>query len=220
MLAEYPSLDKNSTPRIKIRICKKCNERMGTQIEVPAAVLLKPLFTGAESVVKIDQQQILAKWIFKVSLLEAFASSRPDNWGYSNLRQILHKLVIADQIPSCMVRLGTRHLDDEEDALPRRYTGDLLPVTQMPRSAYFAVSTHLHLVWELVVGVDREISGFARRTDSKTRWLQRVWPPPGGSVDLSQTEPLALGQIEAMRHDFMSNRKLHPNLAHPRRRNY
>lgn len=219
MLAEFPPSTKVAPARIKIRICQRCNERLGVQVEQPSSDVLKPLLAGDSALVGPSQHEIIARWVVKVSLLEAFASSRPTNWGYDNLRKILHRLVTTNEIPLAVVRLGTRSLVDQDD-LSRTYIGDVLPIRQMPRTAYFAVSTHLRLMWELVVGADREMRNFARRTEGKRRWLQRIWPSPGCAVDLSRSEPMTFGQIEAMRRAFMASRNQQPNLAVPRRRNY
>ncbi|MGW4829628.1 hypothetical protein ACWEOG_18745 [Amycolatopsis japonica] len=210
-------------PRHKLRICERCNAQMGKTFENSSADILKSLIDGEPLSLDQHEQKVVAGWTAKTMLLTCLGDGGKDGWGYELARQNLLHMMESGELPmNTSIRLGeispyNEGNDDDDPMEATDYVGNIVPISHMPKFAFFGVNVFGSLVCEALTGVlprDRYVNWTAKR-DFR---LVRIWPRPGGPVEWPPPETLSRGQIAAMRRAFVEARTPAANLGYPRRR--
>lgn len=198
-------------PRVKVRICRACNGRLGRVFENDAPTLIGPLVAGDAVTLTRRDQIRLGSWLTKCTLLGNFAGTKPHEWGHDIVRGLLLEMMQTGR-PACYtsVRIGRHPLGEKADpAVPPR---QLVPATT-PRFAFFGVNAVGHLVYETVVGGTTDILEHVARTDGHYDELVRVWPPRPEPVSWPPPRPLDLQTIMRMREAWIAAQR--PGTALP-----
>jgi hypothetical protein len=185
--------------RIKLRICRDCNDLMASRFEDHVAPLITRMMEGNPVSLNAQQQEDVSGWVIKTTLLmglkEEVAKGRPNEPA----RLALLPLITAGVIPpGSSVRIA--EFPAGEDAPPDE-TADLaqlLPGGPPMPLHFFGVNTLARVAFEVILGEPSAVSRFIQRTPDTDR-LRRIWPPPSGEVPLPPPHVLTRGDVAALR---------------------
>lgn len=204
--------------RVKMRICATCNGRLGRRFEAPAAHLLKPMVGGEPITLSTQEQSRVGSWAIKTSLMLAFSGLTQSSWGYELARHLINQTIAEGHPPKyASVRLGHQSITTSPPNDPPKLP-ELVPVRQMPRSAFFGVCTVGHLAWIMVVGGTEDILQYASWCETDERYLQRVWPPRREAVAWPPPGSLNEEVMSDIRKAFVKSRPPRANYSEPMHR--
>lgn len=185
-------------PRYKIRICRTCNETLGRRYESNAAPIMRPMVGDEPTQLSVSDQQIVAAWIVKTTLLMSFVGSPANHRDHLFAQFLLQRLIAGEDLAlSASVRLA-RYDPRSPDEAQHHDVSHLLPDGRASRVSFFAVSTLGWLAWELAIGVQEELLPITSRVDAAGKFVD-IWPSPLSTVTWPPPKPLTRGELIGLR---------------------
>ena len=214
---------RKAPPRIKVRICRACNGRLGRLFEQNASALLRPVFEGRQIRWDMNQQVAVGAWVTKTALLGCLAGAlHPEATGplTSHSLEAARRSIIdmmCTKLPPVQTAVFLGRLGHPSEAHSDA-VGPLLPEQGLPPFSLFSCSTMGGLVWEMVLGTDENVLPYVSWADRERVALKRVWPPVSGSFDWPPDVPLTASALTVIRQGYLAAAK--PGVPAPWRRTW
>lgn len=192
-------------PRVKLRICRDCNEELGRRFESPLSPLLKRMVIGDTVMLDSAAQGSIGAWIAKTSLLSLLMREQMSSDVVKSATAVALRRLIETRTLSFPASVRLFHVSptlQSEAALRRVVPGGKAPY---PVGAY-AVSFFGQFGYEFFNATSELVEGYARATGQHARSVTIsplplspvVWPPRRTT---SQADLLALRTAYSDRRD-------------------
>lgn len=190
--------------RVKLRICRSCNESLGRMFESPLAPTLKRFVSGAPVVLDVGTQISIGAWIAKTSLLGLLLREQAGSEiARSVAVELLRRLMVAGAMSfPASVRLFHVSPTDKSDAAMRRVVPGGVP--PYPVGVY-AVSTFGRFGYEFFSSTAELVARYAQATRTHARSVT-ISPVPGDHVVWPPRRMTAQADLLALRSAYSDRR--------------
>ncbi|MEP9382942.1 hypothetical protein [Nocardioides sp. KR10-350] len=200
--------------RVKVRICRGCNESLGRKFESPLAPILKRFVSGAPVVLDGATQVSIGAWIAKTSVLGLLMREQAGSEiGRTAAVELLRRLMCTGALctgalcfPASVRLFHVSPTDDSDAALRRVVPGGVPPY---PVGVY-AVSTFGRFGYEFFSSTAELIARYAQVTRTHARSVT-ISPVPGDQVVWPPRHMTAQADLLALRSAYSDRRD--PGLA-------
>ena len=187
---------------VLIPLCSECNGAFGERFENRAAPLMGAMMVGEARELQMADQSLIARWIWKTSLLWTLAGGQLKEGPLSYAREALTHMKVNDSMPrSGFVRIGTldpqRMYSTPWSMMPPHPRFYFHSPGELPQYHWYDVGTLGWIMWEAVIGDPKDMEQFIN-TRLGGEPLVRIWPVDVGAVSWP-TSSLTLTDVEALR---------------------
>jgi hypothetical protein len=194
-----PDVSNQAPARLKLRICRDCNGRLGRVFEHSVAPLMTPMIKGESIILSKRSQTLISAWAVKTHILLLYALQERNNPVLREPMIAMIRKLLDQPLPPVQssVRLCRTSLKAQNPADFSRLS-DLVPENR-PLVGSYEVSWIGTLGIETLIGHQATLLPFIADCDGMAKRFVRIWPPQVGQITWPCTEIVTQGELLALR---------------------